>query len=177
MLSDRCPAVCLPGCDICVHVLWPNGWMDQYETWYGGRPRSRPHCVRWGPSSPSRKGAHQPPPLGRCLLWANGRPSQQLLSSFWDIRADRQIYTVSQKCHYFLSHYNWDIGELMLIIAQMLQRKYTIIRYFTFPASPSALGKIKLECGPMPNVMAALPNIGGALCSTPQSLADAHYST
>jgi len=26
----------------------------------------------------------------------------------------------------------------------------------------------------MPNVMAALPNIGGALCSTPLSLADAH---
>jgi len=33
----------------------------------------------------------------------------------------------------------------------------------------------KLEYGPMPNVMAALTNIGGALCSTPQSLADAHY--
>jgi len=27
----------------------------------------------------------------------------------------------------------------------------------------------------MPNVMVALPNIGGALCSTPQSLVDAHY--
>jgi len=27
----------------------------------------------------------------------------------------------------------------------------------------------------MPNVMVALPNIGGALCSTPQSIADAHY--
>jgi len=27
----------------------------------------------------------------------------------------------------------------------------------------------------MPNVMVALTNIGGALCSTPQSLADAHY--
>ena len=27
---------------------------------------------------------------------------------------------------------------------------------------------------PMPNVLVALPNIGGALCSTPQSLADAH---
>jgi len=27
----------------------------------------------------------------------------------------------------------------------------------------------------MPNVMAALPNIGGALCSTPQSLAVAHW--
>ena len=35
--------------------------------------------------------------------------------------------------------------------------------------------KIELECGPMPNVLAALPNIGGALCLTPQSLADAHY--
>ena len=33
----------------------------------------------------------------------------------------------------------------------------------------------KLECGPMPNLMVALPNIGGALYSTPQSLADAHY--
>ena len=29
----------------------------------------------------------------------------------------------------------------------------------------------------MPNVMVVLPNIGGALCSTPQSLADAHYYT
>ena len=27
----------------------------------------------------------------------------------------------------------------------------------------------------MPNLMVALPNTGGALCSTPQSLADAHY--
>jgi len=35
----------------------------------------------------------------------------------------------------------------------------------------------QLECGPMPNMMATLPNIGGTgtLCSTPQSLADAHY--
>jgi len=29
--------------------------------------------------------------------------------------------------------------------------------------------------GKIPNVMAALLNIGGALCSTLQSLADAHY--
>ena len=28
----------------------------------------------------------------------------------------------------------------------------------------------------MPNVMAALPHIGGALCSTPKRLADAHYA-
>jgi len=31
----------------------------------------------------------------------------------------------------------------------------------------------KLECGPMPNVMAAQLNTGGALCTTSQSLADA----
>jgi len=27
----------------------------------------------------------------------------------------------------------------------------------------------------MPNLMVALPNIGGAFCLTPQNLADAHY--
>jgi len=35
--------------------------------------------------------------------------------------------------------------------------------------------QLKLECGPMPNLMVALPNMGGALCSTSQSLADAHH--
>jgi len=40
-------------------LFWPNDWMDQDVTWYGGRPWPRPHCVRWGPSS--QKGAQQPP--------------------------------------------------------------------------------------------------------------------
>ena len=35
MLSDCCLSVC-PMCN--VGVLWPNGWMDQDETWHGGRP-------------------------------------------------------------------------------------------------------------------------------------------
>jgi len=35
----------------------------------------------------------------------------------------------------------------------------------------------QLACGPMPNVMVALLNIGGALCSMSQSLAGAHYLT
>jgi len=42
-------------------------------------------------------------------------------------------------------------------------------------ASSGTLNLNQLERGPMPSVMAALPNIGGALCSTPQNLADAHY--
>jgi len=45
---------CLSGWN--VGVLWPNGWMDQDETWHRGRPRHRPYCVRWGHSSPSPKG-------------------------------------------------------------------------------------------------------------------------
>jgi len=36
--------------------LWPNGWMNQDDTWHGGGSWPRPHCVRWGPSSPSQKG-------------------------------------------------------------------------------------------------------------------------
>ena len=31
-------------------LLRPNGCMDQDATWYGGRPRPRRLCVRWGPS-------------------------------------------------------------------------------------------------------------------------------
>jgi len=55
-----CPILLV--CPVCpapsvsdVGVLWPNGWMDQDETWHGGRPRPRPHCVRWRPSSPPQK--------------------------------------------------------------------------------------------------------------------------
>jgi len=61
-----CP-VCLSVSNI--GVLWPNGWMDQDATWQGGRPQPRPHCVRWGPSSPQRSIA---PIFCPCLLWPNG---------------------------------------------------------------------------------------------------------
>jgi len=39
----------------------------------------------------------------------------------------------------------------------------------------AAFYRSEIECGPMPNVMVALPNIGVALCSTQHSLADTHY--
>ena len=54
MQRDRCLSV-LSACRPNVGVLWPNGCMDQDATWYGGSFRPRPRCVRWGPSSPSRK--------------------------------------------------------------------------------------------------------------------------
>jgi len=51
-------------------LLWPNGWMDQGVTWYGGRPQPKRHCVRWGPAPPSQKGVRAPI-FGPCLLWPN----------------------------------------------------------------------------------------------------------
>jgi len=45
---------------LCPCLLWSNGWMDQDDTWHGGRSSSRPHCARWGPSSPHQKGGRAP---------------------------------------------------------------------------------------------------------------------
>ena len=52
-------------------LLWPNGWMDQDATWYGGKPRPRRRCVRRGPSSLAASvlfSAH--------VYCGHGRPSQ-----------------------------------------------------------------------------------------------------
>jgi len=51
-------------------------------------------------------------------------------------------------------------GTLVVGVSQTLRRWPTFLVSFVN----------QLECGPMPNVMAALANIGGALCS----LVDAH---
>ena len=37
MLRDRCPVMSVYN----IGVLWPNSWMDQDATWYGGRPWPR----------------------------------------------------------------------------------------------------------------------------------------
>ena len=83
--------VCLSAlsCPICVVGVL----MDQDETWHAGMPRSCPHCVRWGRSSPSRKGA-QPPIFGSYLLrpnrfmdqdvtWYGARPRPRRLCVRW----------------------------------------------------------------------------------------------
>jgi len=57
----------------CLCLLWPNGCMDQDATWYGGRPRPRPHCARWGPAPhPKNRGTAPHPVFVLCLLWPNG---------------------------------------------------------------------------------------------------------
>jgi len=55
IVSDGDPASLPKGAQppqiFCSCLLWRNGWMVQDATWYEGRLRPRPHCVRWGPSS------------------------------------------------------------------------------------------------------------------------------
>ena len=92
------------------HVLWPNGWMDQDATWHGGWPRPRPHCVRWGLSSPLKRGTEPPtyrfmsivakrldgsrchlvegcrPRLRRhCVRWGPSYPQRGTAPNFWSM--------------------------------------------------------------------------------------------
>ena len=67
--------VCLSVLSVCgVGVVWPNGWMDQDETWLRGRPRSWPHYVRWRSSSPFPNGAELPSIFGpyHVAKWLDG---------------------------------------------------------------------------------------------------------
>jgi len=58
--------------------------MKQDATWYGGRPRPRRHCDRWGPSSPATARGTATPHFSAHMSHCGqtvGRPCQQLLSS------------------------------------------------------------------------------------------------
>jgi len=60
------PTFAVYGCrQACVRInrgpcpLWPNVWMDQDTTWYGGRPRPSDIALDRDPDPP-RKGGQQP---------------------------------------------------------------------------------------------------------------------
>jgi len=60
MLSDGCLSLC-PVCN--VGVLWPNGWVDQDETWHAGRLRPWPHghtVLDGDPVPLPQRGMHTP---------------------------------------------------------------------------------------------------------------------
>jgi len=63
-LAYQRPLSVCPVLSVCgIGVLWPNGWMDQNATCYGGR---------WGPSFPPPVKRSQHSPLFvPCLLWPN----------------------------------------------------------------------------------------------------------
>jgi len=72
------------------YLLWPNGWMDQDATWYGGRPQPRRLCARWGPSTPPHKGGGAPVPnfrplsiVAKRLDASGGRPQPRRLCVRW----------------------------------------------------------------------------------------------
>jgi len=100
ILSDRCVSLC-PSCavlSVCnVRALWPNGWMDQGETWHVRRS-SPDNIVLDGDPSPPKK-AQPLPNFGPCLLW-HGRPSQLLLSS----------------CYNFLLCPHYEIGQAIIFL-------------------------------------------------------------
>jgi len=75
------------------------------------------------------------------------------------------------------AHYNSHVRKVRpwLLSSYHLRSHCTVRRYCI--ASHSDISQKQLECGPVTNMMAALPNIGGAFCLTPQSLAEAHYLT
>jgi len=64
MLSDRClscPVLSCLVCNVrCIVAKRLDGLGCHLGTWYGGGPRPRPHCVRWGPSSSPKKGHSSP---------------------------------------------------------------------------------------------------------------------
>jgi len=105
-------------------LLWLNGWMDEDTTWYGNRPRPRPHCIRRGPISPQK--GHSRPLFSDHVYCGYGRPSQLLLSScsslFFGSRArepvsvDRfwrpaRIRASAQKCAFWRSQWFWDCSS------------------------------------------------------------------
>ena len=66
-------------------LLWPNGWMDQVGTWYGGGLWWRPHCAKRG-QSPSIFGPFLLSPNGRMhqdATWYGGRPRPRRLCVRW----------------------------------------------------------------------------------------------
>jgi len=44
--------------DLSVTLVYCGQTIGQDEAWHAGMPGPWPHCVRWGPRSPSPKGAH-----------------------------------------------------------------------------------------------------------------------
>jgi len=89
-MGSQLPLGAQPPVSVHVYCGQTAGWMrmDEDATWYGSRPRPRPHCVRRGPSS-LRKGHSSPPLFGPCLLWPRSPISILLFvfilcySTFW----------------------------------------------------------------------------------------------
>jgi len=60
-------------------LLWPDGCMDQDATWYGGRPRPRPHCGSFMVTQlPLPEKGHSPKFLAHVYCGQNGWMDQNV---------------------------------------------------------------------------------------------------
>jgi len=82
--------------NFCPCLLWPNTWMDQDVTWYGGKPQPcRRRCVRWGRSSPKTLKGAQAPVFGSCLLWPNSSMDED--ATWYGSRSRRRPHCVRRR--------------------------------------------------------------------------------
>ena len=95
-----------------------------------------------------------------------------LLTHGYSVKSLRAVYQKKNK----IASVSFEVfySRLKNILARV-QRRPNCFREESIGKSTLPQEQVQLECGSMPNVMAALPNIGSLLCSTPQSLANAHY--
>jgi len=93
-------------------LFWPNDRMDQMATWYGGRPRPRPHCVKWGFSSLYKR-ATAPPIFGDQLPLPKGHSPQFSAHVYCGQTIARLSYCWALVKHpRLLGSKNW-IGEVL----------------------------------------------------------------
>ena len=79
-------------CPVCnVGVLWPNSWMDQNVTWYGGRRRPRHIVLDGDPSLPTERGTAAPPPFWPMSIvskWLDGSGGTEVALGPGDVVLD-----------------------------------------------------------------------------------------
>ena len=115
-------------------------------------------------------------PLLLCVLCLLAFPLLSSYSFLFIALCRRQTYshvqlptTASSLVHMQRSAANQNNAHWSIDWVKSFTSHSTQYRSFRRPQPSSWLvlkkTKSKLECGPMPNIMAAVPNIGGALCS------------
>ena len=162
------------------YLLWPNGGMDQDATWYGGRPRPRPHCARCDPAPPPQKGGTVPQflahvccskmagwikmPLGMKVYLGPGH-----IVLHGDLAAPRKRSTapnfrpmsivakrspVSSTAEYYcnLLTYDQNATTAAVRLQSTLSSIQAVWLVVCFTGMTSSLAKVNnLKCGPMPN--------------------------
>jgi len=160
--------------------------MDQDATWYGVGLNPGDILLDGDPAPPHGKG-HSSPLFSTQVYFGQTAGQTRIpldtevgLGSS-DIVLDRDPAPPPTErgtaAPHFLAHFALARSPISATAELLLQSLTELIAHEQCQhcSNSSSTEYYQLECGPMPNLMVALPNTGGALCSTPQSLADAHY--